>query len=929
MSSRFSIIFSAWLARLACRHPITVLVIGVLIAILSIALTIDRLRFQPDRNDLLSKDLEWNQRILDWWESFPNMSDMVVAVDTASGPGNPSEQRTRAEEFVGDLAAHLERNDSIAKVDWGAPSRGFSPKAARLQSLKQFRAALIQAESAAPLLQSNSPSEALASISQSIAASSHESTESSVQEDLVTRIDSLATFINAISDSLDPDARPDNPFTEISQGNTPDWRYLESPNGRFLFLRLTPKNGTDVLDATAAPIAAVRAAIEHTKAAHPGIDVGFTGIDVVESDETEVATVDSAVSSILAALLIAALLITAFHGWRKPLQAMLALIIGIAWTFGFLTLAIGHLQILSVVFVVILLGLGIDFAIHLSTTIEEFRHEHPDGKDPFQKVLAEAFRVTGPGVLTGAATTAAAFAATTFTDFKGVAELGIIACAGIVLCMITMFTLYPAMLALFHHSHRHIRPLTERTIHIFEPRWLMPITRHPRTVTLLATLLVIAGAVIGSRVTFSEDLLALQPRGVDSVEWQKRIADEGNLSIWYAVSICNSLDHAHARQTLFTNLPTVSHVGGIGLLFNGNEPEKLELARNTAARLNLDQPFSPIAHANPESLATQLQAMRSLLATSTQATTLPIPLTQALQSLSDAINRATTRLANLNPQSQRPALDQLAANYAQFRIDLYTKLQALTDPTPIQAADLPPAAIDAFIDRTNPDTPRYALEVYPKLPDNSNITSPLDPQFLDTFMRDVQSIDQRVTGVLPQIYFSNEVIRTSFVRSGVIAIIVVVVIVLIVFRSFTDAAMCLMPVIVGFILTFAVMVALGMSVNPANIIVLPLLFGIGVDSGVHIVHRFRLNPRERPLGLTHGTGKGVTLTSLTTMVGFGAMLVARHRGIQGLGFVLSIGIGFTLLTCWTLLPAVLEMRRRARAENAAARRSARNAAHAA
>jgi predicted RND superfamily exporter protein len=190
-------------------------------------------------------------------------------------------------------------------------------------------------------------------------------------------------------------------------------------------------------------------------------------------------------------------------------------------------------------------------------------------------------------------------------------------------------------------------------------------------------------------------------------------------------------------------------------------------------------------------------------------------------------------------------------------------------------------------------------------------------------MTDVRSVDPNVTGVLPQIYYSNDVIRTSFVRSGAIAIVVVLVIVLFVFRSIVDAALCLMPVVVAFLLTFGLMVVLGMTVNPANIIVLPLLFGIGVDSGVHILHRFRLNPRERPLGLTHGTGKGVTLTSLTTMAGFGAMLVARHRGIQGLGLVLTMGIGFTLLACWTLLPAVLELRRRSHAQNAADRRAAR------
>jgi predicted RND superfamily exporter protein len=254
------------------------------------------------------------------------------------------------------------------------------------------------------------------------------------------------------------------------------------------------------------------------------------------------------------------------------------------------------------------------------------------------------------------------------------------------------------------------------------------------------------------------------------------------------------------------------------------------------------------------------------------------------------------------------------------------RVRAVLNTSPLTPGDLPPAMLDTYVSHTGPSGTRYALEVYPKLPESEGVTSPLDPRFLDTFMRDVQSVDPHITGVLPQIYYSNEVIRASFVRSGAIAIVVVLVIVLVVFHSLVAAVMCMMPVIIAFVLTFGVMDVFGMSVNPANIIVLPLLFGIGVDCGVHVMHRYRLNPHERPLGLTHGTGKGVTLTSLTTMAGFASMLVARHRGIQGLGLVMTIGIGLTLATCWTVLPAVLELRARSRTKREARRESKREAA---
>ncbi|MFW6032135.1 MAG: MMPL family transporter, partial [Phycisphaeraceae bacterium] len=138
----------------------------------------------------------------------------------------------------------------------------------------------------------------------------------------------------------------------------------------------------------------------------------------------------------------------------------------------------------------------------------------------------------------------------------------------------------------------------------------------------------------------------------------------------------------------------------------------------------------------------------------------------------------------------------------------------------------------------------------------------------------------------------------------------VLVLVWIDFRSLSDALLSLVPVTSGFLVTFGVMAILDIQINPANIIVLPLIFGIGVDAGVHMLHRYRQNPSLRPVGLAAGTGKGVTLTSLTAIIGFGSLLVASHRGIASLGFVLSVGILLTLMACWILMPAALELRSR-------------------
>jgi predicted RND superfamily exporter protein len=136
------------------------------------------------------------------------------------------------------------------------------------------------------------------------------------------------------------------------------------------------------------------------------------------------------------------------------------------------------------------------------------------------------------------------------------------------------------------------------------------------------------------------------------------------------------------------------------------------------------------------------------------------------------------------------------------------------------------------------------------------------------------------------------------------------------FRSTFESLLALLPVVIGFSITFGIMWLAGMSINAANIIVLPLMFGLAVDAGVHMLHRYHQHPSSRPLGLSHGTGKGVAVTTLTTIVGFLTMVFASHRGIASLGFVLTIGLSLTLLACLTVMPAALEIRQRRRERKA-------------
>ena len=161
-----------------------------------------------------------------------------------------------------------------------------------------------------------------------------------------------------------------------------------------------------------------------------------------------------------------------------------------------------------------------------------------------------------------------------------------------------------------------------------------------------------------------------------------------------------------------------------------------------------------------------------------------------------------------------------------------------------------------------------------------------------------------------QILESSRLITTAYQMAAFYALIAVAVILLLDFRSIIDAALAITPVFIGFIGVFGVMGLAGMQVNFANLMVLPLIFGIGVDAGVHVLHRWRERPDAMPAGLVGGTGQAITMTMATTIIGFGALLVAEHRGIRSLSIVMVTGLAITWLACMLVLPAALRLRGR-------------------
>jgi predicted RND superfamily exporter protein len=226
--------------------------------------------------------------------------------------------------------------------------------------------------------------------------------------------------------------------------------------------------------------------------------------------------------------------------------------------------------------------------------------------------------------------------------------------------------------------------------------------------------------------------------------------------------------------------------------------------------------------------------------------------------------------------------------------DTFAALQTQDNSAPLRIEDLPAALRDRFVGVTG----KYLLMVYPR-------DDVWKREVQKRFIKDVQKVDKNVTGTPVQLYHYTELLKSSYEQAAKYSLIAIALLVFFHFRSPLSLALALVPVAVGFLWLGGLMGYLGVPLNPANIMTLPLVIGIGVTNGIHILNRFA--EEQSPNILARSTGKAVLVSGLTAIAGFGSLILAQHRGIRSLGYVMSAGLATCMIAGLTILPALLNL----------------------
>ena len=672
--------------------------------------------------------------------------------------------------------------------------------------------------------------------------------------------------------------------------------FLMSEDGTLHMAIITPARTT--LDmASLIPLnARLRGARDALAERFPELTVGFTGYPALIHDETRTITADLPWTSAAALVLIALIFLTALRPLRWGLAAIVTLVLAVSWSLGATFLVVGHLNAVTSVIMAILFGLGIDFGIHL---VARFQEERAGGwnrekvGDRLGKVLSE----TGSAIFAGGLTSAAAFFALATNEFDAFAELGIIAGMGLLLCMVAMITLLPSLLVLSERSGRGGEAgdcegpseMTTGSLAMADAVGneggatpgpsLLPLPEHGKRGSLIfiaALVLSLCAGLATPRIDFNYNIQNLQAHKTEAVETAKLLS-RFSYSANAVVRTCGSIEEVDRISRQLQTLDSVGRVESVRDVIPEDLEEKEEVLQDFRRKL-----LMPVA---ASATVTKEQDLQSVLRTLTDQSE-----DTEVASLAKRALAYLLRLGAFGGAYSR-AYEQGVSASLQGR---QRKLSQFLEAGPPSLANFPNAISRRYI---SADSRYYALHVHAR-------GSMWDRDFLDRFISEVERVDPRATG-FPVLYrqITHE-IRRGAESAAVLACIAVLIVLVLDMRSLWSCALSIVPVGLGVVWTLGLMGATGIRFNLANVVAIPLILGIGIDSGIHIVHRYTAGGDD-PLGAAKAALRPITLTTLTTMAGFGALALASHRGLQSLGLVMLIGLASSWVAAVVVLPALL------------------------
>ncbi|WP_281301722.1 MULTISPECIES: MMPL family transporter [unclassified Iodidimonas] len=870
----------------AWQKPWRVVAILGLLVLLSVYAAITSLGINTDSSQMIDRREAFRQNAIAMDRAFPKLRDQILVIIRAETPDE-------ADHAASELAKALrQRRDLFSEVFAPRVDPYFQRQGLLFLPLDDLMDLTGRLSSAAPLLQSLVLDPSLSTFFTELGRIS-EASEDGVD------LPMIAGAYDAVNETV----------SALNQGEAKplSWQQMfgekQAINQNVLVVH-------PVLDYQS--LQPARAAIDGLYQAIAGLpapvldaaSIAITGDLVLRTEELKSVSQGIEISALISLVLVAVILVVGLGRWQYVVAALASLLVSILLTSGAAAVLIGELNLVSIAFTVLLIGLGIDFAIHLILAYAEQSRDHDDQG----AAMVQAIEKAGPALALAALTTSVAFFAFVPTRFVGMAQLGVISGTGVLLAFIIAMTLIPALLSIFPSVKISAKPngiaakvaagRTIRRLQAFGQRFSAP----------LAGLLIVMGFLslgLMDKVRFDADPMHLRdPQSPGVVAFNllfDRPQDFPYRLNYLSPSPDAAMDFAQKAEelasveaaiTLNDFIPDEQDLKLAEIDFlAGDLVFVLQSGDDLAARMAALPPTD--AHAAELAVADLITDTQTVSAIHPDG-----PAAEAAARLNKSL-QVFFQAARHDPVLY-DRLDEALMRYFPMQME-HLRLQLTARP--VEMESLPPAISRRFISSDG----LVRVEVLPA-------HDVRDQEARRIFVDEVAAISPDLSGGAISVLRAGDVVGQAMVQASVLALALGSILIFVLIRRIGFIFIVMAPILLAGVLTAAIGVLIGLPFNFANVIVLPLLIGLGVDSAIHLAMRARHMALEKPADpgqsgmaalFSSSTPRAVVLSAMTTIGSFGSLALSQHRGTASMGVLLMIAISITVLTTLVVLPFLL------------------------
>ncbi|MEH3144972.1 MAG: MMPL family transporter [Methylobacterium frigidaeris] len=836
-----------------------VLILALILTVAGAATAAHLFRINTDVERLIAPDVPWRHDEIQFEKAFPQRSNLLVAVIDASTPEQAEESATR-------LADSLSRHKDLLPLVYRPDGGPFFDKNGLLlmgqKDLEQTTEQLIQQQG---LLGPLAADPSLRGIMQALGMG----------------VQGIKAGQAKIEDLTGPVDRINEVFDKALKGERTQlsWQLLLSggkaePADLRRFVIAKPVLDYDALEPGAAATALIRSTVRELHLTpENGVRVRLTGQVAVADDEFATLADDAFLNYGLTIAAILLFLWLALHSPKLILAVMITTFAGLIVTAAAGLLMVGELNPISVAFAALFVGLGIDFGIQFAVRYRSERFERPD----LEQAIRAAARGVGWSLTLAAISLLAGFFAFLPTDFRGVSELGLIAGVGMIVAYLFSLTLLPALIAV-------LRPPGEKDdVGVASlaavDHWIL---KH-RTLVLVATgAVTIAGLPLLYWLPFDSNPMHLRSAKVESVATYLDLSKDPRNSPNSIDVLVPNRDAVVPMTERLLKLPSVADVISINTFVPPDQDQKLATIEDAAQVLSpaLNPPRVAPAPKDAEIVAAIKSTATALRGVAGNGSSEP---QKQLLAFVDTLDR----LAAAEPRAREAATEATVPNLKR----LLTRLRSLLNPEKITLENLPARIRSEWIAADG----RARVEAQPK--GNSN-----DNTVLDRFAKEVLGIAPHATGAPVATLQSSHTILGAFVQAALLALVSIFILLSLALRRPWDVAMALGPLVLATFWTLEALYLLGMPLNFANIIALPLMLAVGVAFHIYYVIAWRAGIADL---LASSLTRAIFFSALTTGTAFGSLMLSSHPGTASMGKLLALSLFFTLLAAFFIVPAFL------------------------